>query len=254
MPSLSAPNLATFSARASWLNRAGRLDRSACIELKASDLWRTIPSEDWRKRTRRRHGKSFLLADTQVAVSAYDLADLHDRQRPYTLQGDRRTNKSNVMKPPARHAQRSSLKGHPSSLKSQTSRLPASGGGSNFLGGNPNKGQSRTKLLGLPTDWSQPLTLQKWWMHASLTQHFFACPGCEGRSLKLFLPMCSEEELRDALTARLWLDSNKQRIARSATLRPQASRLLARYGVLFPPRQLRCRKCLGMRYGEVKSR
>lgn len=30
--------------------------------------------------------------------------------------------------------------------------------------------------------------------------------------------------------------------------------LIARYAPLWPPRTLACRRCLGLRYGEVKSR
>lgn len=107
-------------------------------------------------------------------------------------------------------------------------------------------------MLGLPTDWSQPLTIQRWRLHEKLAQHFFACPKCKQRALKLFLPLCTEQELHDALTAQLWLDANHKRIATSSTLRPQASQLLARYAPIFPPRRLVCRKCLGLRYGEVR--
>ncbi|MEZ6191260.1 MAG: hypothetical protein R3C45_08215 [Phycisphaerales bacterium] len=94
--------------------------------------------------------------------------------------------------------------------------------------GNPNKGASRTKMLGLPHDWSQPLTINRYRFHARLTQHFFACPNCKKRALKLFLPLCTDAELRDADFARLWLDSHPTRIARSPTLRPQASKLIQR--------------------------
>ncbi len=234
------PRLQTFTQLASWQNRAGRIDRSACVELKASDLWRSIPPEapppeGWQKTTRKRQGKSHRLAQTQVIVSAYDLQALHDNKPPFTLQGDQRTTKSNA------------LRNQPSPPKPTFSeRGPSSGG-------NPNRGQSRTKLLGLPTTWSQTLTLQRWQMHARLQQHFFACPRCNDRALKLFLPLCTEQELHDALTAKLWLDSNQKRIATSSTLRPEASSLLSRYAVLFPPRSLLCRKCLGLRYGEVRT-
>jgi hypothetical protein len=218
------PALQTFADRPSWLNRAGRVDRSACIELKASDLWRLVPDGDWRPLTRRAQSGPHLLADTRASVTAYQLADLHDARNPFTLKGDRRTPKSNAMKSPRR----------------------ISGGA------NPNKGQSRIKMLGLPTDWSQALTIQRWRLHPQLAQHFFACPSCKQRALKLFLPLCTQPELRDALTAQLWLGSNEKRIARSSTLRPQASDLIARYGPLFPPRRLVCRKCLHLRYGDAR--
>ena len=218
------PTLQTMAHRPSWLNRAARVDRSTCVELKASDLWRLVPDGDWRPRTCRAQSGAHLIADTQASVTAYQLADLHDARNPFALKGDRRTKKSNAMQSPRR----------------------ISGGA------NPNKGQSRTKMLGLPTDWSQILTIQRWRLHPQLAQHFFACPNCKRRALKLFLPLCTQPELRDALTARLWLDANEKRIATSSTLRPQASTLIARYGPLFPPRRLLCRKCLGLRYGDVR--
>ena len=216
------PTLATFPQRASWLNRASRIDRSACVELKASDLWRSIAERHWQRKTRKVQGKSHLIAQTTTSVTAHQLQSRHDEKPSFTLQGDLRTEKSNALK----HA------------------------GLSPSGANPNKGQSRTKRLGLPTDWSQELTLQSWRMHARLIQHFFACPQCDQRALKLFLPLCTEEELRDALTAQRWLNNNQKRIATSSTLRPQASKLIARYAVLFEPRSLHCRKCLGLRYGE----
>ncbi|MEZ6191261.1 MAG: hypothetical protein R3C45_08220 [Phycisphaerales bacterium] len=41
------PTFETFATKPSWHNRAGRIDRSACVELKPSDLWRDIPRERW---------------------------------------------------------------------------------------------------------------------------------------------------------------------------------------------------------------
>jgi hypothetical protein len=278
MHTSEVPNLLTFNNRASWLNRAGRIDRSACVELKASDLWRSIPEHDWQKRARHdraitKGARPFLIAEARADITAYQLADLHDTQNPFTLKGDHRTPKSNALKhtiqqptqcpkapqssqpvvhqPPSQSPRIASV-GSPSPLKPPASSLPHSGAANS--GGNPNKGQSRTKMLGLPTNWSQPLTIQRWRLHHSLAQHFFTCPGCKQRALKLFLPLCTEQELHDANLARLWLDSNKQCIARSVTLRPRASHLLARYAPLFPPRQLQCRKCLGLRYGEVRTK
>ncbi len=254
------PNLPTFAYRASWLNRAGRTDRSACIELKASDLWRSIPRDHWQVFAAKPHKNTYLLATTTTDISAHHLADLHDTKNPLALKGDLRTPKSNALKPPeSSRASRSpwiASVGSPSHVKPQASGLytnPSGGGGHPGGGGNPNKGQSRTKMLGLPTNWSQTLTIQRWRLHAHLAQHFFACPRCTKRSLKLFLPMCTQQELRDAITAQLWLDSNQKRIARSSTLRPQASQLIARYSPLFPPRRLQCRTCLALRYGEVRT-
>jgi len=139
------------------------------------------------------------------------------------------------------------------------------------------------KMLGLPADWSASLTLERYIQHAKLKQHFLVCPVCGppagvstassiaaashaaeppgnqdtpgrgpaaigaamntstackkplpsklpgGRVTKLFLPLCTPREWEDA------------------------QRLLKRYAELFPGRTLRCRQCLGLRYGELKG-
>ena len=71
-----------------------------------------------------------------------------------------------------------------------------------------------------------------------------------GRVTKLFLPLCTPREWEDAQLAHLWLatHTNPNRPHTPGTLR-----LINRYAELFPGRQLRCRQCLGLRYGEVKG-
>lgn len=73
-----------------------------------------------------------------------------------------------------------------------------------------------------------------------------------GRVTKLYLPLCTERELNDAHFAQLWL---KTHLHPNRPLPPIAVQLIERYGELFNSsggRQLRCRQCLGLRYGEVK--
>jgi hypothetical protein len=255
------PTFETFATKPSWHNRAGRIDRSACVELKPSDLWRDIPRERWRVFAPKPL-RTFLLATTTTHITARELVWFHDGKNPHILKGDLRTCKSNALKPAAPMNTPRSPRIQSVSTPARTPKpIPADYRaippmqtllGRGISRGNPNKGASRTKMLGLPHDWSQPLTINRYRFHARLTQHFFACPNCKKRTLKLFLPLCTDAELRDADFARLWIDSHPTRIARSPTLRPHASRLIERYGPLFPPRRMLCRKCLNLRYGDVR--
>ncbi len=167
------------------------------------------------------------------------------------MQGDYRTPKSNAMKPR-----------HPSGV-------------------NPNRGvgfSMRRKILGLPAEWETTLTIERIRQHARLSQHFLVCPVCGspdptqaagpaerspaaqpqrlprklpgGRVTKLYLPLCTEQEWEDAQRAHLWLRTYSHP---NRPLSPEAAALIERYAELFPGRQLRCRQCLGLRYGEVKS-
>lgn len=246
--------LATFHTKPSWLNRAGRIDRGACAELKASDLWRRVPQRDWIKRSLRDpgyySGTPRLLADGRADVTLYDLSYLHGGRRPHAHKGDYRTQKSNVFKPADENKFRRGPWLTPAGVRRAIDPARTARG---FGVANPNKGTSCSKTLGLPADWSQQLTVQRWRIHPHLAQHFFACPHCKQRALKLFLPLCYHEELRDAGFARLWLDSHEKCINRSPTLRPQASKLIQRYGPLFTPRRMLCRKCLRLRYGDVRN-
>ncbi len=241
--------LETFNQNPSWQNRAGRIDRSACIELKASDIWPYIQHDDWKNFRDLPCKHARLIATATVCIYPWTLLPLIKQKRPRILQGDFRTTRSNAFK----HSPYNKL---PKKLGRRSIRPTQAIHPFDSLKGycisNPNQGAMRTKLIGIPSNWSQQLTLQRWRLHAKLAQHFFTCPTCNKRALKLFLPQCTKEEYRDAGFARLWIDSNQYRITRSSTLRPQASRLISRYGLLFPPRQLQCRKCLALRYGEHK--
>jgi len=55
------PNLATMNQPPSWTNRAGRADRSMCIELRASDVWPLITLKTVRSSTQREATGSFTI-------------------------------------------------------------------------------------------------------------------------------------------------------------------------------------------------
>lgn len=74
-----------------------------------------------------------------------------------------------------------------------------------------------------------------------------------GRVARLYLPLCTAQERADARIAELWLNAHQRP---NRPLSPEALQLIKRYGELFDThggRQLRCRQCLGLRYGEVKQ-
>jgi hypothetical protein len=75
---------------------------------------------------------------------------------------------------------------------------------------------------------------------------------CPQRVLKLFMVMCSPEELADAHVAQTWINS----IPSAIVNRHQAhiSVLERRYGILFEPRRLLCQRCLGVRYNQGPER
>ncbi len=217
------PSLKTLRHRPTWINRAGRVDRYACFDLRASDIWRLVPTGDWRKAIRSPRAKTRLIARATITLCAAQLQRIRDARLPLALAGAHRTAKSNAAKV------------HP-----------------------------HQRTLALPDDWACKLTLERWRMHARLTQHFFQCPACgqaEGgnrqskidnrKSLKLFLITPTPDEWRDAQRAATFLSTHHDQLIRHQQF-DLMTQLFDRYSALFPPRQLLCRTCLGIRYGEVK--
>ena len=83
-----------LSRRASWVNRAGNIDRSACMELRASELWRSIDPAKF-KSARTTSGRQ---ARASITINTAFIFKLHQSRFPRTLIGDQRTPKSNAMK------------------------------------------------------------------------------------------------------------------------------------------------------------
>lgn len=283
----SPPTLTTLDTKPSWHNRAGRVDRSACFVLTASKLWRRIPDDDWtygypaRQPAYQAKGKCDRYAER--VLWAQDLWSWHKWEMPYPLQGDFRSIKSNAMRahsPRNRSAQR---------VQSQRDDAILGKGPTNP---NRGVGFNYHKMLGLDCMWSTTLRIERIIQHAKLKQHFFVCPVCglrnngsggmgvppviepqqydgrdghptqarkrayklpAGRVTKLYLPLCTPQEYEDAKIAELWLRTHCHP---NRPWPPAAVQLIERYAEMFDGqhgRQLRCRQCLGLRYGEVKA-
>ena len=233
---LDPPLLRTLDAQPSWMNRSGRVDRSGCAELRTSEVWRfarftTIAQP-------RRHGArnpnivhGYREAASGMNISARFLARRQHNRRPQHLQGDLRTTKSNAMKGP---------NAVPIRRTAPTS--------------NPNKGAPQTNMLGLWEGWSQHIRIERWRLHDRLAQHFLMCPSCKQKFRKLFMPMCTIEEARDADLAELWINQLDAHHCVKPSLMALRASLVNRYGLLFrAERRLVCRKCLGLKYGQLRS-
>jgi len=252
--------LRTLNQKPTWHNRAGNTDRSACFELKASTIWPLIPTRNFTtKRKSSPQTKGHLIAVAQFTLTIELLTDISKKQKPFQLQGDLRTKKSNAMK---------------------NNALPLS----NHLHPNPNKGATSQKSLGLPLTphpityqplWTQILTIQKWkypinkkiktyhgLQQASRIQHYLQCPTCSSSAQcllnkhgKLFLPLCTKEEIHDAITAQSYIKNQIHHNPKSNNAPPtqQEIKLINRYAPLFHPRIFQCKNCLHLRYGEIKK-
>lgn len=306
---LNLPPLPTLSLKPTWVNRAGSVDRTACVEIRAGELW---PHADFRevKRHPIAGETSYLEAVATITLGARFLHKLHVDRNPLTLQGDWRTSKSNAMKRKAignRHEAMVADERYPFDAEAQRRAYERFDGA--FVrdhplpAGNPNRGAPFTsggKQIGLMADWTQTIAIERWRLHERLGKHYLRCPNshkplaighkggkdsetaisdpsspygislmaygfqshaCQGKALKLFLPVCSIQEANDSELAEGWVNLVDGRYSGGvAPCRPMPPeviemryRLLQRYGVLFRGRRLVCRKCLGVRYGEVRK-
>ncbi len=294
-PTPPLPDLTTLRTGPSWRNNGGKTDRSACAELRASEVWPLVESAAWRtirakfheKNTadhtgKRRACQSHREASAEYVVGVDHLLALHRRRAARRLSGDYRTAKANAMKvaqpytPPPHHdterrrcnapAHRPVPRRDPRHGGAQPGGAPDQGLTTNpntFIelhafnptrpGDHPVSQRPHRKMLGLPTDWSQPLRVERWRLHSQLARHYLVCPACDRTVTKLFMPLCTQAELTDALIADTWLKTWGDQIA-SRPDRKEAAQyrvaLLDRYGPLLPPRRLLCRNCLDLRYGE----
>jgi hypothetical protein len=72
---------------------------------------------------------------------------------------------------------------------------------------------------------------------------------CRERATHLMMVLATEAELRDAAVAQAWLRGMPRSVRVRDGVRPGVERVIERYGMLFTPRVLVCRACLGLRYG-----
>ncbi len=262
------PQLATLSQEPSWTNRAGNVDRAACVEVRQIEVWRAARMQPARTGNGR-------ISTGIVSLTADWLLRLHNRRMPRALSGDFRTAQANAMRPPTMEPQGYVRRGLTPGLPSPYADFG--------LHGNPNRGVTRTKMLGIRQDWAHPLRVELWQLSPPLRKPFLICPHprncacgpdgrpnernprlpglstirrgfkcnmdiCPQRVLKLFMVLCTEAELADSLIARSWIDSLPLRMRRKQ--HPTIARLVERYGMLFHPRRLLCQRCLGVKYNE----
>jgi hypothetical protein len=166
MPPFPPPDLPTLDHPASWHNRARRTDRSACLELRCSEILPFIH----RAPTPASRGvspRSVITQNTPRRSSSHSDFEFGASLRP-------RRQASNfshfTLTEPllrailARRPPASPLAGSLRTAKSNALKTPFD-----------------QRLLALPPDWSCDLTILRCPLHPRLTQHFFLCPRCANR-------------------------------------------------------------------------
>ncbi|MBI1368694.1 MAG: hypothetical protein GC162_08590 [Planctomycetes bacterium] len=267
MPSEVPLHLATLEVPPSHLNAAGRVDRSACLSIDVRRLWRRVPEDEWRRArsaarpgSRRPDAATYREARAHLTLTRDTLDALLARARPFELLGDFRTEKANAMKNACGvgSAECGVNKKCPSPTPNSTlptphSTLPTPHSKPRRLPRtfNPNLGAAATKVLPLPAGWTQRLRLERWRLHDKLASHFFFCPQCDARRVKLFLPLCTPDESRDTQLAFKHLTRTHRS---NKPLTEHQTRLIERYHLFFPPRSLLCAACLNLRYGYIHPR
>lgn len=255
MPTEISIQLATLDVPDSCRNAAGRVDRSACLSLDVRTLLRQLPDDDWRPArsptrpgTRAPGSRTHREAVAHLTLTALDLDRLLALARPFQLLGDFRSEKANAMKRKCgvRNAE-CGAETLSSSIPHSALRVPHSSPRRTPRVSNPNLGAAAVKIAGVAPDWSQTVRLERWRLHENLARHFIICPRCGSRRFKLYLPLCTPDEVRDAHFAFMFLqhsDPNKP-------LTEHQHQLVRRYAHLFPPRSIGCADCLKMRFGYI---
>lgn len=214
MHTVAPPQLETFDHWPSWINARGHLDRSACFELKVSEVRRltgcvplgyTKKGKPTRLRGRAERGTPDLpnerravngkgrLSSGWYDLIAWEMDELARGYFPRRLGGDWRTARAPAMRP-------REVQGNGGMLLTQGGYGPgqyayerrdadfAEQGLDAGLKGNPNRGASREKQFGLDDDWVQRVGLEKW-KRVGVTercparlavQYFLICPGPAG--------------------------------------------------------------------------
>ncbi len=196
------PNLETLDHWPSWLNARGHLDRSACFELKVSEVRRLAgcvpmktgptgkvyrakgrdkyPEPDLPNGQAMGNGKGRLSAGWWD-IDAWQMQYVLDGRPPRGLGGDWRTGRAPAMRNRAGEAMGPEQGGYgpgqrgyelntarhpppapPSREGSLQAALHHADGLDAGLGGNPNRGATREKRFGLSDQWTQRLGLEKW--------------------------------------------------------------------------------------------
>ena len=269
------PDLPTFSHTPSWCNRNRRIDRSACLEVRVGEVRRiTRPAFTEHRHRPTKTPRTRRLATALVTLTVHDLLAMHERRRPRRLAGDWRTDRAIAMRNDGFDRTRGFRNRAPrnaTSIRQHAHNLPA----------NPNHGAAATKLIGIreinEQTWTHPIRLEKWrFATRRLPGYYLICPGtfiarnrhvgddvrrpplstappgrkavgCPQRCHKLLMPLCTRQELLDALAAWSWINAIPATM--TTQCRHAVTELTERYGVLFPPRTLLCARCLNVQYG-----
>lgn len=242
------PGFGTLGELASWVTRTGRVDRSACAELRAGQV---VVERGMMKRVW--CGGGWALRGEAEVTGEY-LQALLDAAPVRRLVGDYRGGRANAMRyvggdvPEDRHFL------HPCERR----LLP-----------NPNRGASRVKVLGLPGvdgegggeggregrkegRWVQRVGV----VHRSYKgfggfRRFVVCPKCGGEVTCLLMPLCTRAEYVEAQSALCWVRA-QWAVRPNGPGTAGVARLQDRYGLLWPVRRLLCIKCLGVKYNSLK--
>ena len=196
MKAVQIPTFETLDQHPSWANNAGNLDRSACVELRVSFVRRRFTEQvegpknrrGVRKRRltleqlQRKYGKDYHTrntlsrrfpeerpapsrtgrqATTILFLTKYDIEAAVNDMLPRRLAGDYRDGQAAAMRPILYRGQQlwnPELSWH----KNRRIYGNPNPGRAHGLPPNPNRGASRTKILGLPDDWRQPVRLERW--------------------------------------------------------------------------------------------
>lgn len=180
------PLLPTFSMHPSWCNNRGHVDRSACVEVRAS--WVGRQEVVWR-RARSAGGRREV---GWAVIDHRDVDALMRRRFSRRLTGDYRTH-ARAMRPIDRR------NGEPFDRRRQVIRDLGlhSDGPDRGCPSNPNRGACRDKLLGLAGGWSQAIAVERWLNHKvsegerwfrgkgqaahksfEICRWYLVCPGC----------------------------------------------------------------------------
>lgn len=212
MPPFPLPDLPTLDLPASWHNRARRTDRSACLELRCSEILPLC------KPTAPRTPHA-AFSHSHFTLTEPLLRHILRRRPPASpLAGSLRTAKSNALKTPPDQR----LLALPPDWSCDLTILRC-----------PLHARLTQHFFACPRCANRKSTITN------------------RRFLKLFLILPTADEWRDAPRAARYLDAHRTALIRHGRF-DLIARIIDRYAPLWGDRAFACRHCLDLRYGEVK--
>jgi len=196
MNTFDPPLLRTLDDTPSWHNSHGKIDRAACIEIRVSEVRRLAgcvrdKPRIWpdMKKVRlpvqplpdqqlapNQHGR---VATGTYTITAKQLHDLQQQRLPRPLAGDWRTTRANAMRP--HYFKRDDGFALRKPHNADVEDFPLDTG----LLCNPNRGATRSKMIGLLETWSQQLRIEKWNFPKRIAPaYYLICPGTFPHALR----------------------------------------------------------------------